>query len=188
MRIVFITRIVKDRVKRMITDLLPEVGYISINNSGLVTMKRRWWSLSKVNTTVTDLLVGVIPEKIAEYAVASKGIGYTRVFNQQIYTLLAGRGFNPNFDICDYVWKEYTAHCVNMPDFVVATNTERIIVEKKNYLPISIPTPSGMLRSLTDLISDDPKGWFERRFANKVRRMRENLPAPIVRLKVFAFN
>jgi hypothetical protein len=188
MRIVNVNPLIKTRVKDMVLTLLPDVGYVKVSNSGLVTMKRKWWSIRKVQSTVTDMVVGVLPQKISEFSLAERGRGYQRVFNEHIAALMSLRSYNPQFDVCNYVWEQYVKYCVEVPTIIVNTNNEIKILEKKNYLPIAFRISPKSIRSITELIQEDPKSRQQQKFIKKLNSFRDNLPTPVVKWRIFAFS
>ena len=181
-----ITPVVKTRVKQMILDLMPEVGYVKVSNSGIVTLKSKWYSTKSIKTTVTDLLVGVIPEKISEHTVNSgNSINYLSAFNKRIAMIMSMRAYSQTFDICDYVWTEYSKYCVTVPEIIINTNKELLFLKKSNYLPAKSPFSSIKVMELVKNIKQE-NTTLTKRFKKSLDRMKNNLPIPHV--TVFGHN
>ncbi len=184
-RLINITPVVKQRVKEMVLTLMPEVGYVRVSNSGIITFKRKWYSLKRVQTNITDLLIGVLPIKIAEFTANKQdGLNYVRLFNQDISNILSMRLYNPMFDICEYVWTQYNKHCVDMPDIVINTNNELIFLKKHNYLPSIKPLSSVKAKDLIRTVQGTQKDRISRRMVNEINRMKNFLPVAITRISV----
>jgi len=175
-RIVNITPIVKKRVTEMTKVLISEVGYVRVSTSGVVTLKRHWYSIKRVQTNVTDLLIGVLPIKIAEFTNnKNDGLNYIRVFNQDISTILSIRLYNPVFDICEYVWEQYNKHCVDISDIIINTNNEHIFIQKHNYLPSISPMSSVKAMDLFQAVYGTNKDRLTKRVVQNVNRMKNTL-------------
>lgn len=116
MRLIKITPIVKLRVKEMVLNLMTEYDYVRVRKSGLVTLKRKWWSLKKDRVSVTDLMVGEIPKRIAEVAtLGGKGDNYLTMFSSHIASILHISTYSIRFNLVDYVWDKYTELCLEVP-------------------------------------------------------------------------
>ncbi|HKL13881.1 MAG TPA: hypothetical protein VJ907_09775 [Halanaerobiales bacterium] len=184
MRLVFITPVVKQRVKEMIYSLMPDVGYIKISNSGVVTMKKNWYSLQKITSTVTDLLMGTIPQKIAQHVADSSG-GYIRLFNQDLTHIMSMRTYDVTFDICDYVWDQYNKNCIDLTTIVYNTQKEVMYLEKHDYLPSIKPFSNSKVKDLVRAIGIKEKKIYEERFKKSLNRMKNHLPVPLNPLRFF---
>jgi hypothetical protein len=188
-RIVNITPVLKRRVKEMIEVLMPEVGYVRVSNSGVVTLKKHWYSFKRVQTNATDLLIGVLPVKIAEYTHAkNNGLNYMRTFNQDISNILSIRLYNPLFDVCDYVWEQYNKHCVDVSDIILNTQNELIFLKKNNYLPSISPNSSVKVKDLIQAVLGTDKDRMTKRIINKVDRMKNTLAIKDVHIMRIFFN
>lgn len=173
----------------MVLSLIPDVGYVTVASSGLVTMKRKWWSLRNVQSTVTDLVIGVLPKMISEFAMSTNGPEYQRVFNEHIAALMSLRTYNPQFDTCNYVWEQYQKYCVEVPHIVINTNNELLILKKKNYLPIPLKISTKKIAAIADFIQEDDLKRRQRRFVKRLNRMVNNLPIPVIKMQgIFAFS
>ena len=116
MRLIKITPAVKLRVKEMVLNLMTEYDYVKVRKSGLVTLKRKWWSLKKDRVSITDLMVGEIPKKIAEVAMlGGKGDKYLTMFSSHIASILHISTYSIRFNLVDYVWDKYTELCLEVP-------------------------------------------------------------------------
>lgn len=176
-----VTSVVKNRVKDMVETLLPDVGYVKVKNSGLVVLKKRWYSFKKVTTTVTDLLIGVLPEKISEFTVnRNDGVNYLRVFNEHISMMLALRAYNSMFNICDYVWDQYNKHCVIVPEIVIRTDKEVLFLKKHNYLPVKSPFSTVKVKELFQYLNGTTNDGVSKRFKRRLEQMKNNLPARVI--------
>lgn len=188
-RIVQINSITKMRVKDMVLGLMPEVGYVRVSNSGIVTMKKKWWSFSRVRTTVTDLIVGVLPKKVASFALKVNGRGNSRVFNEHIAMLLSLGNYSIQFDACDYLWEQYQKYCMEVPTIIINTNNEMAVLQKKSYLPALSKVSTGTVSAIAELIQGKQPSRIQRRFVKKLNEMRENLPVPMINFgNIFAFS
>ena len=137
MRLIKITPIVKLRVKELVLNLMTEYDYVRVRKSGLVTLKRRWWSLKKDRVSVTDLMVGVIPKKIAEVAtLGGKGDNYLTIFSSHIASILHVSTYSNHFNLVDYVWDKYTELCLEVPTISFEFN-EFELEEKKELIALN---------------------------------------------------
>lgn len=133
MRLIKITPIVKLRVKEMVLNLMTEYDYVRVRKSGLVTLKRKWWSLKKDRVSVTDLMVGEIPKKIAEVAtLGGKGDNYLTMFSSHIASILHISTYSTRFNLVDYIWDKYTELCLEVPIVFFEFN-EFELEEKKDF-------------------------------------------------------
>jgi len=138
MRLIKITSIVRLRVKEMTLNLLTEYDYVRVRRSGLVTLKRKWWSLRRDKVSVTDLIVGEIPKRIAEIAkLGGKGDEYLRVFSNHIASVLHISTYSNNFCIVDYVWEKFTELCLEVP-LVSFEFNEFELNEKRNHISLGL--------------------------------------------------
>lgn len=138
MRLFKITPTVRLRVKTMILNLFTEYDYVKVHKSGLVSLKRRWWSLKRDRVSITDLIVGEIPKRIAEVAhLGGKGDEYLRVFSSHIAAIIHVSSYSTNFNIVDYVWDKFTDLCLEVP-FVTLKNSNLELNEKKEQTAISL--------------------------------------------------
>ena len=133
MKLIKITPIVKLRVKEMVLSLMTEYDYVRVRKSGLVTLKRKWWSLKKDRVSVTDLMVGEIPKKIAEVATnGGKGDNYLTMFSSHIASILHISTYSTRFNLVDYVWDKYTELCLEVP--AVSFEINEFELEEKQEL------------------------------------------------------
>ena len=137
MRLIKITPIVKLRVKEMVLNLITEYDYVKVRKSGLVTLKRKWWSLKKDRVSVTDLIVGEIPKQIAEIAtLGGKGDEYLRTFSSHIASILHISTYSIRFNLVDYIWDKYTELCLEVPTISFEFN-EFELEEKEDFLALN---------------------------------------------------
>ena len=160
MRLIKITPIVKLRVKEMVLNLLTDYNYVRVRRSGLVTLKRRWWSLRRERVSVTDLIVGEIPKCIAEIAaLGGKGVEYLTMFSSHIASILHISTYSNHFNLVDYVWDKYTELCLEVPKVSFEFN-EFELEEKKDFIALSFFEDTywmGIIKSLKLQALPSPK-------------------------------
>ena len=124
MRLIKITPVVKLRVKEMILNLFDEYNYVRVHKSGLVSLKRKRWSLKRIRVPLTDLIIGAIPKRIAEKAKQlGKGDEYLALFNANIASIVHISMYAEHFCVVDYIWDKYITLCLEVP--TVAFNFEQ---------------------------------------------------------------
>jgi len=120
-RIINITQSTRVRVKKMLTTLFPDVSYVRVAHSGIITLKKHWYSFKKEKILITDLIIKTIPEKIADEAEKKgKGIGYRVVFNDTISAMFQLMNMRRHWDILDYVWEQFNLYCNNIQDISIS--------------------------------------------------------------------
>jgi len=130
MRLINITTVTKHRIKEMIIQLMPMVGYVRITRHGLVVMKRSCWSFKREILNITDVCMCLLPNKIAELTSEhSMRTEFAKEFNSYISNLVYMKYYINTFDIVDYIWQKYTGLFI---------------------IPIDIPDSSVMLTQRTD--------------------------------------
>ncbi len=151
MKLIKITPIVKLRVKEMVLNLLTEYDYVRVRKSGLVTLKRKWWSLKRERVSVTDLIVGEIPKQIAAVAtLGGKGDEYLTMFSSHIASILHISTYSIRFNLVDYVWDKYTELCLEVPMVSFEFN-EFELEERKELIALNFFEDTywmGIVRSL----------------------------------------
>ena len=177
MRLIKITPTVKLRVKEMVLNLLTEYDYVRVRKTGLVTLKRKWWSLKRDRISVTDLIVGEIPKKIAEIArLGGKGDEYLTMFSSHIASILHISTYSNRFNLVDYVWDKYSDLCLEIPKVSFEFN-EFELEEKKEYIALNFFEDTywmGIIKSLKKQALPPSKGgvrWSLMRHPSIVKRV-----------------
>jgi len=135
MNIINISRSVKQRVKEMSINLLPNTGYVRVTRRGLVILKKHWWSLSSDVVSVTDLCIKWIPKALAEHATKSnKGTGHIHSFVTNISAIVYSSSWNHSFDVVDFLWQQYVSLYVEIPNITVIKE-RKLLSERDTYLP-----------------------------------------------------
>ncbi len=138
MNLINTTPVVRKRVKEMVLFLIPEYQYVKVHKSGLVSLKRKRWSLKKTKVNITDLVVGALPTRIAELAYKKgQGSHYNQLFDAKIASLLHVTKYAKQFCIVEYVWKNYVNLCLDAPEII------------QPYDPFAIETPRTTLFTLS---------------------------------------
>lgn len=109
MKLINITPVTKNRIKEMITWLIPQVGYVRVTNHGLVIMKRSRWAFKRDILNITDVCISLLPNKIAELISGQDSrVEYTLELNKHISNLIYMKYYNDSFEIVEYIWRKYT--------------------------------------------------------------------------------
>lgn len=119
-----VTPLVKRKVKEMLKQLISEVNYVRVKKSGIVVLKKKWYSCKRVKTDITNICLSEIPKLLAKSA-HEKNMGdqYEKVFNEHISNLMSLKFYSPNFEIVNYLWSNFLNIHLQVP--VVLTITER---------------------------------------------------------------
>lgn len=138
MKLIKITPTTRLRVKEMTVNLLTEYNFVKVKKSGLVSLKRKWWSLKKDRVHITDLMISEIPKRIADIAVRKgKGVEYVRTFNNHVASILYMSTYSVYFDLVDYAWSKYVDICLDVPKISFEIN-EFELEEPGNYLALGL--------------------------------------------------
>lgn len=114
----------KARLKEMILNLIPGVGYVRIRKDGIVILKENWYSFKRTKLHVSDLCESELPRQISNKATRNGlGTGYERIFNEYITEAKHLKYWIDSFDIVDYLWDKYIKLCINLPILYVGTET-----------------------------------------------------------------
>ena len=155
MNLIKITPLLKRRTKDMIADMMPEYKYSRITNSGIVKLKKNWWSFKTTTVNITDLYFDVFLKRLADNC-KRKGYGdtYERIFSNDIYVILQLKSYKNTISIDDYVWQKYNALFREVPiikiDSSVALSTDL-------YLPILSPVSSKYIPGVEKLLRNMKK-------------------------------
>jgi hypothetical protein len=115
-RIIKINHITKQKIAEMCVVLLPGVGYARVTNSGLVILKKAWYSLRRQRIPVTDVIIKYIPVEIARLMHKGKDRDlYLYMFTDKVATVVSLTKYYVEMDLLDYVYKEYARACM-IPD------------------------------------------------------------------------
>lgn len=108
--------------------LLPRVGYARVTNSGLVILKRHWWSLFRKRLPVTDVVIKHLPIEIGKLICRKdKRDVYISMFNDRVATIISLVKYTEKMDLLDHVYREYAKACLlDDPIYLVETYTEPI--------------------------------------------------------------
>ena len=142
----------KARLKEMILNLIPKVGYVRIRKDGMIILKTKWFSLKRTKIHTSDLCESELPRQISDMATSKGlGIGYERIFNDYITEAKQLRYYVESFDIIDYLWDNYVKLCINLPTIYVDSKSTLMIEQSDNKknLPIISPTTLNMGYVLT---------------------------------------
>jgi hypothetical protein len=153
MRLIKITPTVKLRVKKMILGLFDEYNYVRVRKTGLISLKRRWWSLKRTRVSLTDLIIGEIPKRIAKQAKAlGKGDEYLALFNINIASVIHISTYSEEFCVVDYVWNKYIDLCLEVPVVgFLSEETDIHLPESRERIPLDFIENTywyGIIRSL----------------------------------------
>jgi hypothetical protein len=95
-----------------------------VTNSGLVILKRHWWSLCRKKLPVTDVIIKYIPMAIGKLiCTKDKRDVYIHVFNTNVATVVSLTVYTSKMDLLDYVYREYAKACliIEPEDIIVAS-------------------------------------------------------------------
>ena len=134
MKLINITPYNKRRIKHMVIDLMPEFGYVRVTNSGLVILKKTWWSIKRTIINVTDLCIDILPNRLAA-SCKRKGYGdtYERMFSNDIYIMMQIRSYKKDFDILNYIWEKFNTLHRAVPIVTLTTETRSL---RDAHLPV----------------------------------------------------
>lgn len=139
MNLIHITPVVKLRVKSMIENLFDEYNYAKVHKSGIISLRRKRWSLRRKRVLLTDIVVAEIPKRIAEVAKRrGKGNEYLQLFDSTIASILHISTYAPQFCVVDYVWDKYIHICLEVPLIIISPDKQlklEKIYEEHNALP-----------------------------------------------------
>lgn len=181
MNLIKVTNLVKRRTKDMLADLMPEYGYRKITNSGLVVLKKRWWSLKRTIVNITDLYIDIFPKKIAD-SCKRKGYGdtYDKLFSNDIYVMLQIKSYKKEFNLVDYVWNKYNVLYREVPTIRVTVNTVMIDELSNVYLPVLSPVSPKYIPGVERLLRNMKKNSVES-LVEKISKIKAKLPLVLVR-------
>jgi len=135
MNIINISKSVKQRIKEMSINLLPDTGYVRVTRRGIVILKKHWWSLSSDAVSVTDLCIKWIPKALASHATKSKkGSGHIHSFVTNLTSIIYSSSWSNNFDVVGYLWKQYIDLYVEIPS-VTIVKERKLLSQSTSYLP-----------------------------------------------------
>lgn len=153
----------------MCVALLPKVGYARVTPSGIVILKKAWWSLCRRKIPVTDIIIKYLPLEIGKLICKSKDRDvYISLFNYQVATVVSLTKYTPHLDLFAYVYKEYAKAClmVESDEKVVVDFQEPIVANLQSFsVPKSLSkyktvyskhSLSKKIQKLKDSISSNP--------------------------------
>jgi len=121
----------------MLLNLFPEYKFVRVRKSGLIVLKKTWWSLRRTVVSITDLMVGEIPKRIADKAKRDgKGTEYLKLFNTHISTIIHISAYSDSFCVVDYVWDRYTELCIEVPLISFEINEYELNEKSRNFIPL----------------------------------------------------
>jgi hypothetical protein len=134
-RLIKINHTTKQKIAEMCVVLLPRVGYARVTNSGLVILKRHWWSLCSQRIPVTDVIIKYLPMSIGKLLCKKdKREVYIAMFNDRVATIVSLTKYIEKMDLLDYVYKEYAKACmITEPDYIIESYSEPIAVKLHTF-------------------------------------------------------
>jgi hypothetical protein len=184
MKLINITKLVKSRTKDIVTNLMPEFTYVRVSNSGIVTLKEKWWSIPRTIINITDLYIDVFPKKLAE-SCQRKGYGksYNQIFSNDLYVMLQLRAYKKDINIVDYIWKKFNLLHREVP-IITTVQTVRALSSSMHYLPVVSPISRLYIPGVEKLIrSMYKKDTFED-LLQKITKIQFKRPQFLVRLEL----
>jgi hypothetical protein len=108
-----INYITKKKIAEMCVVLLPRVGYARVTNSGIVILKRSWWSLRRTRIPVTDIIIKYLPIYIGTlmHKKDTREV-YIAMCNDKVATIVSLTKYTDKLDLLDYVYREYAKACL----------------------------------------------------------------------------
>lgn len=172
MNLIKVTPLTKRRVKNLVADLLPEFGYSRITRSGLVMLKKKWWSFHRTAINITDLFIDVFPKRLAE-SCKRKGYGdtYERMFSEDLYIMLQLKSYKKDIDIVEYIWNKFNRLYREVP--AVSIMISPILLENPAnlYLPVLSPVSSYFIPGIVKLLRNRKKKGTIEYLTQKISRI-----------------
>ena len=182
MKLIKVTSLVKRRTKKLIADLMPEYKYIRVRNSGIVKLKKKWWSFKKIIIPITDLYIHEFPKRLAA-SCKNKGYGdtYEKLFNNDIYVMLQLKSYKKEINIVDYIWNKYNVLHREVPIITVTTNL--VMMEKPSnlYLPVLSPVSRKYIPGFEKLLRNVRKKDSVESLIEKISKIQLKRPLFLVR-------
>lgn len=115
--VIMITASVKNRVVTMIKDLYPNVGYVKVARTGIITRKRKWYSLRRTRIHITDLVLKGLPLKIFQKANILTNLQHVDARAEEASSVMLTLLYkNKEWEVFDYIWNLYSRNCVSVSD------------------------------------------------------------------------
>lgn len=174
-RLIKINYLTKKKIVEMCVVLLPGIGYVRVTNSGLVIMKRHWWSLRRKKIPVTDIIIKYLPIEIGKLICQKdKRDVYISMFNDRVATVVSLTKWSPHMDLLNHVYKEYAKACmIAEPDDIIATYSE----------PLPVKFQTFRINTIFKSMKSEPSKY---KVSDKVNKLKSRIkvPNPIARISL----
>lgn len=154
MNIIRNTKLNRVRIKIMTKELFPEYNYIRVKKSGVVVLKKHWYSLKRQLTLTTDLVLDVIPNLLTD--AANKNWEYPmrpNMFADELYVLLRVRDYKRNVDIVSTLWKYFNSLCRNIPTITLVEQKPYRLAKEQAWLPVLSVLSAPALPNLDKIVN-----------------------------------
>ena len=184
MNIIKVTQLTKKRVKDMIADLMPEYKYVRVRNSGVVMLKKRWWSFKYTTVNVTDLFIDTFPKLIVECCKRKGyGDGYSVLFSDNLYVLLRLRAYKKDVDLVGYVWQQYNKLIREVPKLSVIVSSAVIEDPSSRYTPVLSPVSNRYIPGVEILLRRNKKNDSVENLVEKITKIKSRVPKVLVTIQ-----
>lgn len=131
-KLIYLTYGNRKKIANMCVALLPRVGYARVTHSGIVILKKTWWSLKRRKIPVTDVIIKYIPLEIGKLIRKKEDRSvYVELFNYRVATIVSLTKYTPHLDLFEHVYKEYAKVClIEEPEESLVVDYQEPIVSK----------------------------------------------------------
>lgn len=136
MNIIKNTKLNRSRIKIMTKYLLPEYNYVRVKKSGVVILKKNWYSLKRSLTLTTDLILDILPKEISK-RISPRGETsmISDAFVDEIYVLLRVKDYHREVDVVKTLWTNFNSLCRNVPTITLIETQVLSLERPKAWLP-----------------------------------------------------
>lgn len=168
----------RKKIAEMCEVLLPKVGYARVTHSGIVILKKTWWSLKRKKIPITDIIIKYLPIEIGRLLIKAKDRAvYVELFNYRVATIVSLTKYTPHFDLFAYVYDEYTKACFSVdPEY-------RVVIDYQEPIPNKIQNYS-IKPSLDNITVNKNKYKLSKRIQKLKERIQENPIISIINLRL----
>jgi len=155
----------RKKVAGMCVALLPRVGYARVTRSGIVILKKSWWSLSRKRIPITDLILKYLPLQIGALVrkKAERDV-YVSLFNYKVATLVSLTRYTPHLDLFAYVYKEYAKACL------MVEPEEEVVVDYQE--PIA---PRIQSFNIQKVLKDSKPVYNKYKISDKIKKLKSSI-------------
>ena len=138
MNIIRNTKLNRVRIRIMTKELLPDYNYVRVKKSGVVVLKKKWYSIKRILTLTTDLVLDVFPNLLSDAANGQINNPMQRnIFADELYVLLRVRDYKREVDIVGTLWNHFNSLCRDIPTItLVDTKIPSKLAKERAWLPV----------------------------------------------------